>query len=422
MRRLPVVIALFIAAFTASAGVTFRPPAPTTQSFVMLHVSNAWNNRFCDPLDPVIERSDRTFDIRFTSEGCIPEQIGGWAYELPLGTLEPGSYVVRFWHNEELQRTDTFAVRLADPPVKIFPSYVSTRGGTRLVITEPDDCGFADAVVLIDGVEVPAEEQQSPCATSVITPAHAAGSVDVAVRTEGGGTFTAPVALRYVDPAAPVDPSVFERLLIPILYNGPGAFGSQWVTEAKVEAQSAELDWFHDFERAACDGPCSTPPELADFRDHPAGMIVTVPRPQETLFSLRIRDVSRNEISYGTEVPIARETDFRPYGLVFADVPFDPRYRLTLRLYSMTGVERYCRVQAGGESQLVRLAGPCAVTPCASVQPSFAAVDLNALFPALAGQGPRRVSVDHLRLDEKWGFITVTNNETQQVTVISPMR
>lgn len=384
----------------------------------MLQVSNAFGGG-CYPADWTMERSDRTFDIRYTSEGCIPEQVGGWAFEHPLGTLEPGPYTVRLWHNGELKRTYTFVVTLADPPVRVVAPYASTRGGTRVLLVKRDEGGFAGATVLIDGVEVPTEEALHNIIA--IAPAHAAGSVNVEVRTVSGAIFTAPYALRYVDPAAPVDPAVFERVLIPILYNGPGAFGSQWVTETEVEPGSEEFEWFHDFERAACKVSCSRPPALSDFRDHPAGMMVAVPRQYGPLFSLRIRDVSRTETSYGAEIPIAREKDFR-YELTFADVPFDPRYRLMLRLYSMSGVSTFTNVTGPGpDASHVQLLGPCALPPsCASVQPAFGVADLKVLFPALAGQGPKTVRT--YGFEPHWGFITVTNNETQQVTVISPMR
>jgi hypothetical protein len=426
MHRLLAAIALLIAAFPALAGVSFDPPAPTSQSFVRLLVSNAWVDRFCYPRDPVIERSDRVFDIRFTSEGCTLE-VGGWAYDLPLGVLEAGLYTIRFWHNGELQRTDTFPVTSADAPVKIFPSFASIRGGSPLLVVQREDhCTGAlrGAALLIDGIEVPVTEENDGCALTAVAPAHAAGPVNVAVRTAGGSILTAPYALRYLDPAAPVDTAVFERVLIPILYNGPGAFGSQWRSETKLEQRTLPVDWFHDFERAACDGPCSTLPalSLSDFRDHPAGLIVTVPREKEMVFSLRIRDVSRTGSSYGTEVPIAREEDFQQ-DLAFANVPFDPRYRLMLRLYSMSGVSDFVQVVTDPNPRSVRLIGPCAAEPCASAQPAFAAVDLTALFPAFANQQPRTVRVfTGLGLERYWGFITVTNNETQQVTVISPMR
>ena len=104
MRHLAALVLACVAAFAASADITTDPPAPTTQSFVMLHVSNAWGGT-CYPADDwTMERSDRTFDIHYATAGCTL-QVGGWAFEHPLGTLEPGLYTVRLWHGEELKRT-----------------------------------------------------------------------------------------------------------------------------------------------------------------------------------------------------------------------------------------------------------------------------------------------------------------------------
>jgi hypothetical protein len=90
-----------------------------------------------------------------------------------------------------------------------------------------------------------------------------------------------------------------------------------------------------------------------------------------------------------------------------------------LRLYSPSGVMRHWVLTSGNTRSVVQLNGPCPFDPCASALPAFAAVDLKLAFPQLSG--PARVRVNQ-SFDPKWGFITVTNNETQEVTVISPMR
>jgi len=53
----------------------------------------------------------------------------------------------------------------------------------------------------------------------------------------------------------------------------------------------------------------------------------------------------------------------------------------------------------------------------------WSANDLVTTFPALAGKGPLRVVIApafDTPEREVWGFVSVTNNETQHVTVISP--
>lgn len=65
-----------------------------------------------------------------------------------------------------------------------------------------------------------------------------------------------------------------------------------------------------------------------------------------------------------------------------------------------------------------------AVTDAITLTAGFAVInDLIAKYPQLTGLGPLRVEIDPLIRDgarSAWGFITVTNNETQHVTVLSP--
>lgn len=424
-RNLPAFLLVVVASTSAFAEITFDPPAPTNQSFVTLRIREPWGS-VCTPRDPVVARHGATIDIHWTIGDCVGLPFPSpWWEDVAIGVLAAGAYTVQFSVDDDdaIIQPRTLVVTDADATLGVSPPYASTRGDTEIVVFEPEECftfPLIGAMILIDGVEVPSSTQG--CIVTARAPAHAVGAVTVALRTTDG-LLTAPFALTYLDPAAPADPSVFERVLLPIVYNGPGAFGSQWVTETNLESRSLTFDWFHDFERAACkDGGCSTPPQLSDFRDHPAGLMVTVPRRQSqyVTFSMRVRDTSRSDRSWGAEVPIVREADLRQE-LVFNHVPFDPRYRLALRLYSMRGDPRVWVVRSGEERKTLQLNGPCAVAPCASEQPSFVTFELNQLFPNLAGTGARQVRIEE-SMDLKWGFITVTNNETQEVTVISPMR
>ena len=78
------------------------------------------------------------------------------------------------------------------------------------------------------------------------------------------------------------------------------------------------------------------------------------------------------------------------------------------------------------DQQLVRAAvalrspNPCKrFEPCASDDPAFAMInDLAAAFPALAGTN--RVRIEIIAGDRAWAFSTITNNQAQHVTVITP--
>jgi hypothetical protein len=420
IRRLIAVVA-FSCALTASAApteVTFDPPAPDSDTSVIARVRGVMPIG-CVPDGKIVTRSGQTIDVRWILGECISIGFGTlWVDSAPLGLLEPGTYTVRFFIDSEQFDTKTLVVTLGDAPITVVPPYASIRGGTRIFLSD-DNCEVAITAVRIDGVAQALDP--SGCGVSIIAPAHATGAVDVQVDTQNHGTVHLPAALHYLDPAAPVSPNVFERVLLPIVYNGPGAFGSQWVTEGEVESDLASFDWFHDFERSECAGTCSRPPAISDFLNHPNGMIVTVPHALSdhiAFTNLRVRDTSRTDSSWGTEVPVVRESEFR-YELKFRNVPFDPRYRLTLRLYSMTGIDSFVQIFADGLPRPADLDGPCASAPCASALPSHAAIDLKKLFPEINGNTTIRIST---ALERMWGFITVTNNETQEVTVISPMR
>ena len=58
-----------------------------------------------------------------------------------------------------------------------------------------------------------------------------------------------------------------------------------------------------------------------------------------------------------------------------------------------------------------------------STTPEYAQIsDLVGAFPQLAGKGPLRILIGAVAKGQApfWGFVTVTNNDTQQVTTITP--
>ena len=142
-----------------------------------------------------------------------------------------------------------------------------------------------------------------------------------------------------------------------------------------------------------------------------------------------MRDLSRDAEDYGTEVRIARERDTAST-LFLPSVPFAPRYRLQLRIYDIDGRAGGVGIHGGRSSGT---AGPCPLrrsswahatkreTPCNSNQPAYVSVDLNQVLAKLAGTGLQRVWIEATGSSRRlWAFVTVTNNATQRVTVISP--
>ncbi|HET8774054.1 MAG TPA: hypothetical protein VFP80_09695, partial [Thermoanaerobaculia bacterium] len=325
----------------------------------------------------------------------------------------------------------TLIVTEAVPPFRLLPDVASVHGGETIRIVSKGGSCYPAAELLIGGAPV-AVTQSAYCEYVFTAPPHAAGAVDATITRPGLTTkVTSAAALRYVDPSAPPDESAFERVLVPVLYNGPGAYGSQWVSEGRISVQEGPpLRWMHDVLNAECtSGACSSgrSVDFASFGNHPAGLLLFVPRGiGEIDASLLVRDTSREGSSWGAQVPVVREKDFKSAGnLQFPGVPFDPPYRGLLRIYGIDGATAGVAVGAGDSWRSPSLAGACAdsVKPCNTARPAFAAVDLQQTFPELVGRGRFDVTVApiwRVRPFRYWGFVTVTNNETQHVTVMTP--
>jgi hypothetical protein len=422
------VIAALVSTFSAHAAFTFDPPAPTTHDFVKLVIDrDSWPTQ-CEPINRTVTRTGRTIDVRWDEgEECIliPEGIFLWRETVPLGVFEPGQYMVRL-HSPRAGNFETFDlfVRSAEPEIGVFNPLASTQGGTKIVMTPIEGCaegGWPENIqsVLIDGTSVPFVRDPNGCTIEITAPAHASGLASISVVTPQR-TFTAAATLRYADPAGPPASDTFERVLVPVIYTGGGRFGSQWVTEGTLLTNlSSGYRPFHQFEQASCaSGAC-----IGEFvpwtrwGNHPHGLFVWIPRAAmpHTQLTLRARDVTRATSSWGAEIPVVREKDFRD-GIDFPSVPFNGHFRLLLRLYASEFRGSLSVFAEGASATHLVLQDPCGgVRPCA--EPLYAEVDLLAAFPSLAGRESATVSV--LGLDF-WGFISVTHNESQHVTVVSP--
>jgi hypothetical protein len=209
---------------------------------------------------------------------------------------------------------------------------------------------------------------------------------------------------------------MFERVLFPLWFFGPGAFGSNWITEKSTYAeQSGVINAWRDSSFG--------PPRLG-------GVLYFTPREiaSNLHYGLLVRDTTRQAQSWGTEIPVVRESEFRMGNIELLNVPVQPRFRSTLRIYNVDSVEGGVVVAVysmnGRELVLttveLRSNAPCArFEPCASDDPAFAVInDLAAAFPQIAAE--ERIRVEVRPNGRGWAFISITNNDTQQVTTITP--
>ena len=393
----------------------FEPIAPTDRTFAILQVRDTWRDG-CVPVNEVVTRSGNAITVRWglMGGGC-PQAVVPWNDDVPLGVLPAGTYTVTLQVDDRGEwktlATLPLVVTEGAPAVHIEPRIASSLGGTEIHF--PDIC--VERVVTVDGVTVPSRVER--CALTATLPPHAPGAVNVRV-----GSTEVVNGVRYIDPAAAPDPSLFERILVPVIFQGEGAFGSRW--ETNVVMRNYSQDPVQSIPSAARPLPViggGAPISVsAAFGNRPAGVVLFVPRGSDVGFTSHIRDVSRDASQWGTEMPVVRERDTRET-IVFSNVPFDPRYRLQLRIYGIDGVSQPLILSAGPPAyRQVELRGPCTETPCNSSEPAYASLDLSAVFPPLGF--PNSIIVQQ-QLDQPrrlWAFITVTNNDTQHVTVISP--
>jgi hypothetical protein len=417
---LSLVGALELIAQPSANPVSIDPPDPTSTDSVTLFVQQFDS---CPP-PPTVTRSG--FDINVTVHfgPCLfPPTLITQAME--LGRLPAGLYSVNV-----ASAGSTTPVQF----VAVSQSVGSTAGGTTVNIVVaaahclnqvPDSCP-PPAITFggIPATNIAVIDQSHFRAT---TPPHAAGAVQVTVADD---TFTkSSFAFRYVDPAAPPSGKVFEKILLPVIFNGPGAFGSNWVTEIALRNVN---DYGVEPWRPVGGSSVivASKPLLFGPGNAPAGLFVIVPRQAASrlAFHASVRDTSRADSEWATEIPVVRENQFSTAGVELLDIPVEPRFRTMIRIYSPTNPPPHHAslvhviVYSLDDGVTLRdvyrpLADPtgCSDAVSCAEHASFASIaDLTAGLP------PGRVGIQIQGNLPLWAFASVTNNETQHVTVVSP--
>jgi len=244
-------------------------------------------------------------------------------------------------------------------------------------------------------------------------------------------------------------PVTFTRFLVPIYTpDTPGAHGSLWQVRTWIYYAGTEEAVM--VPRPFCFGiTCPLAGALQpDWPAVPFQHLSGFPEPailvhidsrfaSEAAFASRVRDLSMAADSAGTEVRVVPEGEMSTGPVYLLNVPASPKFRTTLRVYALPEVQdpevevRYFRQPDDQGSRLdtdvvllrtdrVRLrtrrdGGELQLYP--------SIVEIGALdaLPELAGEDAIWIEVvpitPHLRI---WALLSVTNNETQQVTVVSP--
>ena len=435
MRSLLVLLGLSFLALPLFA-IDIDPPAPTSATPVTLTVHEVAS---CPP-PPDVTRSGNTFNVVLRPGPCLspPTNV---TFAVPLGKLAPGDYevVVTTPSSNGMARIDyaAFFVRDASANLIVLAQPVGPiSGGTEVVLFGDALCFSADETqcplptVLFNGVPATVERDKFATGTlAVITPPGPKGIADVVMIgktvTRSGRVF------RYYDPNDPPLPTMFERVLVPVYSFVAGAFGSNWTTE--VTMLNASRYAFEPYRRSPAPRFGGRAAATLNFgASRPGGVLFFAPRDVSPAprFGSLVRDTSRQADDWGTEVRVARESDFRTAELSLLNIPLDARFRQSLRIYDADSVDGSVVVNVYAmdgttplASKIVQLRSPNPCNryePCASDDPAFAMVDLLALFPEAAGQQRVRADIVPVNGARIWAFVTITNNQTQHVTVITP--
>jgi hypothetical protein len=401
---------LLVAAFVSAETIRFDPPNPTGSRSVDAIITGVWPNA-CMPIVKSVVIASTTITLHLDATpppGVLCAQsTGPYTRTFHLGIVPPGGYTVILVADAGSTSTELarapLIVRDAET-IRLVPYAIPVTGG-QVYILSP----FPGATMTIGGVTVPVG-MGGDIPPFVTAPPHAPGVVDVTLDT-GGSTITSKAALIYYDPAA-ADPAVFEPILFPVSFQGPGALGSQWMTESFIYA-SAPVFFRDPFPSSAVSST-----RLAND-GNPWGHVLYALRGTADTLSLasRIRDTSRQSQSAGTEVPVVRERDFRGE-LHFLNIPVDPRYRISLRLWSMADLPQF--VVAVDSTPVHQQTLTVSKIPGTSMW--FGTMDVTGLIAN--GTNSTNLTVtgapSPIVTPPIWGMLSITNNDTQQVTIVSP--
>ncbi len=425
--------------------LTFNPPSLDSHT-PLTAVVVATSPGVCIPLGgkSSISGSTITLTVIPGSSSCPAVPIT-WSQPVFIGTLAPGRYDVITTFGSEQFDTRSIFIADADPPFQIVEN-VGVTNGIRAPVTIFAPPGAKESMVAatVTFDEVPAMVvSMVGDRVVVIPPLHAPGAATVKLTFPSGAAYTSIGGFRYVDLGMPRDRAAHEAILIPLVFAGDGAFGSSWTTDL----------WVHNdtpFNISQLDGPfasvvCVAPPCLQplyanrtmkldvppSFSPFPHGRIMYVPRGSGAglHFDLRVHDTKRQGETHGVAIPVVRERDLRDRAFSLLDVPGDAQYRARLRIYSIDpqpdsslASSPFIRLFTMSDNALV---GQQAFTLSDrdADTPAYAELDLDPLIRAATKPGPYRVEVDlpiPTVSPSYWGFVSITNNQTQNVTVVTP--
>jgi hypothetical protein len=335
----------------------------------------------------------------------------------------------------------------------IVPNSAPESGGTIVLITGNDldlppgvACILPCPPVVTFGDKKVRAEVYTNQQLTVVAPPHEAGTVAVTIEVLTRAPLKIDNAFTYTTNAE----ASYERVLIPVYFDGriPGAHGAMFETELWIRNTGSEPVQLAPW---SCPATQVCPAVFPLTKTLPAGeslrglavffrppvtnagrlLYITGNGSGEVVFNLRASDKSRSTTNAGTEIPVVREHDFLTATANLLNVPFENQFRQTLRVYAIDEPSAEFRVrvfemQQGGVGDVFyeqTLRASTNNTGPFNDIPAFGQIaDISAVIPTDARRPPAvRIEVEPLAGSGRfWTFVSVTNNDTQHVTVVTP--
>jgi IPT/TIG domain len=331
----------------------------------------------------------------------------------------------------------------AEPAItSISPNAGPLEGGTRVTIKGSGFTSCAPScppltqptLVFFGGVGTGEVTLVDSNTLVAVAPPHLPKTVDIAV-IQNDGRAELQNAYTY---SGDVD-AAFERILLPsFISHIDGAFGSRFLSDLQI--RPAKTAGTRIFGIRSCHPihftpGCGPDDDLSEFPftvvdnarspewryEGTPGRFVYIPRNDPAVvMNFRAYDVSRDAHNFGVEIPVVRGREMRTDPIRFLGVPTDPRFRSTLRIYATAAT--IVEVRYGTTEHFLSLEpGENLFEPAYAQFTRFpvgadtidVTVELIEALPPLPGFPPP---------PPIWAFLTVTNNDTQAITTITPQR
>lgn len=360
---------------------------------------------------PVITRTleGRRITIDVASSG------GGGCFEGPiptlnidLGVLPPGIYDVGV-HGAGTPSDRAELVVHSVASIVPLPWGAPAAGETQVTVTAANGNGFDGHAIRVLFGGVPGRVVgQGAFSISAVAPPHEPGLVPIEVVLEDATlrrtTVTAPDAFLYYDETNGPDRRIFEPVLFPVSADIDGAFGTRWHSTNRVSGGGyrSPLDLRNGSELANTNAPWGQTLWLARGETNPR-------------FSSTLRE---DRTGVFVQMPVARE---RGFGSSPPPFPVRRNSRTVARVWALDAIDGATRIGISAVADRTRFKDVPLVFTHDRLQLPFASADLTAALGSFEDDEEVSVSIltDESPLSKYWLMLSITDNATQHVTVVS---